>query len=105
MLSFSFEVLGLFFNRRSNRFEITLKVGVSLPQAGQQATRENVIHMAQSAESEGFDSLWVFERLFGLQIYKLHILVLQMEASRRISDDVRPNRNASYVAADTNKLH
>ena len=104
MLSFSFEVLGLFFNRRSNRFEITLKVGVSLPQAGQQATRENVIHMAQSAESEGFDSLWVFERLFGLQIYKLHILVLQMEASRRISDDVRPNRNASYVAADINKI-
>jgi alkanesulfonate monooxygenase SsuD/methylene tetrahydromethanopterin reductase-like flavin-dependent oxidoreductase (luciferase family) len=40
-----------------------LKVGVSLPQAGQQATRENVIQMAKNAESEGFDSLWVFERL------------------------------------------
>jgi probable F420-dependent oxidoreductase len=40
-----------------------LKVGVSLPQAGQQATRENVIQMAKNAESEGIDSLWVFERL------------------------------------------
>ena len=40
-----------------------MKVGVSLPQAGQQATRENVIQMAKNAESEGFDSLWVFERL------------------------------------------
>ena len=40
-----------------------MKVGITLPQAGQQATRENVIHMAQNAESEGFDSLWVFERL------------------------------------------
>lgn len=40
-----------------------MKIGVSLPQAGSQATRENVIHMAQMAESEGFDSLWVFERL------------------------------------------
>jgi probable F420-dependent oxidoreductase len=40
-----------------------LKVGITLPQAGQQATRENVTHIAQNAESEGFDSLWVFERL------------------------------------------
>jgi probable F420-dependent oxidoreductase len=40
-----------------------MKVGISLPQAGQQATRENVIQMAKNAENEGFDSLWVFERL------------------------------------------
>ena len=40
-----------------------MKVGITLPQAGQQATRENVIQMAKNAESEGFDSLWVFERL------------------------------------------
>ena len=40
-----------------------MKVGILLPQAGQQATRKNVIHMGQSAESEGFDSIWVFERL------------------------------------------
>jgi alkanesulfonate monooxygenase SsuD/methylene tetrahydromethanopterin reductase-like flavin-dependent oxidoreductase (luciferase family) len=38
-------------------------VGITLPQAGQQATRENVVRMAQNAEKEGFDSLWVFERL------------------------------------------
>jgi alkanesulfonate monooxygenase SsuD/methylene tetrahydromethanopterin reductase-like flavin-dependent oxidoreductase (luciferase family) len=38
-------------------------VGIRLPQAGQQATRENVVRMAQKAEKEGFDSLWVFERL------------------------------------------
>jgi hypothetical protein len=40
-----------------------LKVGVSLPQAGQQATSENVIQMAKNSESKGIDSLWVFERL------------------------------------------
>jgi alkanesulfonate monooxygenase SsuD/methylene tetrahydromethanopterin reductase-like flavin-dependent oxidoreductase (luciferase family) len=40
-----------------------MKVGVTLPQTGQHATRENVIQMAKNAESEGFDSLWVFERL------------------------------------------
>ena len=40
-----------------------MKIGITLPQAGQQATRENVIQMANLAEKEGFDSLWVFERL------------------------------------------
>jgi probable F420-dependent oxidoreductase len=40
-----------------------LKVGLVLPQTGQQATRENVIQMAKNAENEGIDSLWVFERL------------------------------------------
>jgi probable F420-dependent oxidoreductase len=40
-----------------------LKVGISLPQAGPQATKENVLQMAKTAESEGFDSVWTFERL------------------------------------------
>ena len=40
-----------------------MKVGITLPQAGHQATRENVVRMAQNAEKEGFNSLWVFERL------------------------------------------
>ena len=47
----------------ANRNIIIMKVGMVLPQAGQQATRENVIQMAKNAENEGFDSLWVFERL------------------------------------------
>jgi probable F420-dependent oxidoreductase len=40
-----------------------LKIGITLPQNGQQATRENVVQTAQQAEKEGFDSLWAFERL------------------------------------------
>lgn len=40
-----------------------MKVGINLPQMGSQATRENVIQMARKAEQEGFDSLWVLERL------------------------------------------
>lgn len=38
-------------------------MGISLPQLGPQATRENVIRLAKDAEQEGFDSLWVLERL------------------------------------------
>jgi probable F420-dependent oxidoreductase len=43
--------------------KITLKIGILLPLAGQQATRGNIIQTAKLAEQEGFDSLWVFERL------------------------------------------
>ena len=34
-----------------------------LPEAGQQATKENIVKAAKQAEEEGFDSLWVWERL------------------------------------------
>ena len=40
-----------------------MKVGLVLPQAGEQSTKGNILHMAKTAEQEGFDSLWVFERL------------------------------------------
>lgn len=31
-----------------------------LPEAGQQATKENIVKAAKQAEEEGFDSLWVW---------------------------------------------
>lgn len=41
-----------------------MKVGLRLPQTGKtRATRENIVHLATQAESAGFDSLWVLERL------------------------------------------
>ena len=40
-----------------------MKIGILLPVAGEQATRENIIQTAKLAEQEDFDSLWVFERL------------------------------------------
>lgn len=40
-----------------------MKVSITLSHLGSAATKENVIHMAKIAEQEGFDSLWVFERL------------------------------------------
>jgi probable F420-dependent oxidoreductase len=40
-----------------------LKIGITLPQAGSFASKDNVIRMAHMAEQEGVDSLWVFERL------------------------------------------
>jgi probable F420-dependent oxidoreductase len=40
-----------------------MKVGITLPQVGEQATRENVIELAKAADREEIDSLWVLDRL------------------------------------------
>jgi alkanesulfonate monooxygenase SsuD/methylene tetrahydromethanopterin reductase-like flavin-dependent oxidoreductase (luciferase family) len=40
-----------------------MKIGLTLPHLGSIARRENIIRLAVDAEAEGFDSLWVAERL------------------------------------------
>jgi alkanesulfonate monooxygenase SsuD/methylene tetrahydromethanopterin reductase-like flavin-dependent oxidoreductase (luciferase family) len=40
-----------------------LRIGIALPQEGEQATRENIIKVSREAERAGFDSLWVHDRL------------------------------------------
>ncbi|MGA9151543.1 MAG: hypothetical protein WBZ36_13280 [Candidatus Nitrosopolaris sp.] len=44
-------------------FLYIMKAGILLPQAGDSATRENILYVAKGAEREGLDSVWVFERL------------------------------------------
>jgi hypothetical protein len=43
-----------------------MKTGITLPQYGSQATKENIIHLAKAPEQEQLDSLWVLERLLWL---------------------------------------
>ena len=40
-----------------------MKIGLALPHLGPDATKVNIIKLAVDAEKEGFDSLWVAERL------------------------------------------
>ena len=40
-----------------------MKVGILLPQTGDLATSENILYIGKESEKEGFDSVWVFERL------------------------------------------
>src|SRR6266540_2338087 len=40
-----------------------MKVGIRLPQTGKNAKLKNVIYLAEAADRNGFDSLWVLERL------------------------------------------
>jgi alkanesulfonate monooxygenase SsuD/methylene tetrahydromethanopterin reductase-like flavin-dependent oxidoreductase (luciferase family) len=82
-----------------------LKVGITLPQAGQQATRENVIQTAQQAEEEGFDSLWVFERLLW-PINPQTPYPVTPDGSLPIEYQIvlDPLETLTYVAANTNKI-
>jgi probable F420-dependent oxidoreductase len=43
--------------------DVIMRVGITLPQVGEPATRENVIELAKGADREGIDSLWVLDRL------------------------------------------
>jgi probable F420-dependent oxidoreductase len=80
-------------------------VGISLPQAGKQATRENVLQMAKNAESEGFDSLWVFERLLW-PIKPQTPYGGTPDGSLPIEYQIMldPLETLTYVAANTNKI-
>ncbi len=82
-----------------------MKVGVSLPQAGQQATRRNVIQMAKNAESEGFNSLWVFERLLW-PINPQTPYPATPDGSLPIEYQTMfdPLETLTYVAANTNRI-
>ena len=82
-----------------------MKVGITLPQAGQQATRENVIHMAQNAESEGFDSLWVFERLlWPINPQTPYPATPDGSLPNEYQIMLNPLETLTYVAAKTNKI-
>src|SRR5262247_1188263 len=82
-----------------------MKLGVALPLAGDWATPENQVTVAQRAEALGYHSLWVFQRLF-------YALAPQNDyppmpgqpwpvGFRRVSD---PIVTLAYVAGATTKI-
>lgn len=82
-----------------------MKVGITLPQAGQQATRENVTHVAQNAESEGFDSLWVFERLlWPINPQTPYPATPDGSLPSEYQTIFDPLETLTFVAANTNKI-
>jgi probable F420-dependent oxidoreductase len=82
-----------------------LKVGITLPQAGEQSTTGNIVRTVKTAEDEGFDSLWVFERLLW-PISPQTPYVATPDGSlpveyQRVFD---PLETLTFVAAKTNKI-
>jgi probable F420-dependent oxidoreductase len=83
-----------------------LKVGITLPQAGQQATRENVIQMANLAEKEaGLDSLWVSEGLlWPVNPQTPYPASPDGSLPMEYQNVFDPLETLTYVAANTNKI-
>jgi probable F420-dependent oxidoreductase len=82
-----------------------LKVGITLPQAGQQATRENIIQAARQAEGEGFDSVWVFERLlWPLKPQSPYLGTPDGSLPIEYQNILDPIETLSFVAANTSKI-
>ena len=82
-----------------------MKIGLSLPHFGQQATRENVIQTAKTAEEEGIDSLWVGERLLW-PVSPQTPYPGTADGSFPIEGQnvLDPLETLTYVAANTNKI-
>ncbi len=82
-----------------------MKVGITLPQAGPQATKENVLQMAQLAESEGFDSIWTFERLlWPINPQTPYPATPDGSLPQEFQIMFDPLETLSFVAAHTNKI-
>src|ERR671933_1617246 len=82
-----------------------MKIGIVLPEAGQQATRENVIQAAKEAEKEGFDSLWTWERLLApLKPQTPYPLTPDGSLPSEFQNVFDNLETLSFVAAHTNKI-
>jgi alkanesulfonate monooxygenase SsuD/methylene tetrahydromethanopterin reductase-like flavin-dependent oxidoreductase (luciferase family) len=78
-----------------------MKVGITLPNLGPQATRENVLKLATQAEKDGFDSLWTITRILPQSAY-----VATADGSLPIEyqNVLDPLDVLVYVAANTNNI-
>ena len=82
-----------------------MKVGMLLPSAGQQATKENLVHAAKQAEGEKFDSLWVWERLISpLNPQTPYPLTPDGSYPIEFESLFEPLEALTFVAANTNKI-
>jgi probable F420-dependent oxidoreductase len=82
-----------------------LKVGITLPQAGEQSTKENIVRTAKAAEDEGFNSLWVFERLlWPINPQTPYVATPDGSLPVEYQNILDPLETLTYVAANTNKI-
>lgn len=82
-----------------------LKVGISLPQAGPQATKENILYMAKTVENEGFDSVWTFERLlWPINPQTPYPVTSDGSLPQEYQIMLDPLETLSFLSAHTNKI-
>ncbi|PWU78831.1 MAG: LLM class F420-dependent oxidoreductase [Candidatus Nitrosopolaris wilkensis] len=82
-----------------------MKVGITLPNLGPQATRENVLKLATQAEKDGFDSLWTITRiLWPLKPQSAYAATPDGSLPVEYQTVLDPLDVLVYVAANTNKI-
>jgi alkanesulfonate monooxygenase SsuD/methylene tetrahydromethanopterin reductase-like flavin-dependent oxidoreductase (luciferase family) len=82
-----------------------MKVGITLPNLGPQATRENVHKLATQAEKDGFDSLWTITRiLWPLKPQSAYAATPDGSLPVEYQNVLDPLDVLVYVAANTNKI-
>ena len=82
-----------------------MKVGITLPNLGPQATRENVHKLATQAEKDGFDSLWTITRiLWPLKPQSAYRATPDGSLPIEYQNVLDPLDVLVYVAANTNNI-
>jgi len=82
-----------------------LKLGLSIPQVGVNATRENALKLAQVAEKENFESLWVQERiLWPINPQSKYPASPDGSLREEYQHNLDSMNLLSYIAANTSKI-
>ena len=82
-----------------------MKIGITLPHLGPNATKENILKIALGAENEGFDSIWVGERLlWPLKPQTPYPGTADGSLPTYQQNVLDPLETLTYVAANTNKI-
>ena len=82
-----------------------MKVGITLPNLGPQATRDNALHTAIEAEKEGFDSVWTIARiLWPLKPQTPYPVTSDGSLPTEYQTVLDPLDVLTYVAANTSKI-
>jgi probable F420-dependent oxidoreductase len=82
-----------------------MKARILLPQAGNYATRENILYVAKESEKEAFDSVWVFERLlWPLRPKTPYSGTPDGSLPIQYQNVLDPLETLSYLAGNTNQI-
>jgi alkanesulfonate monooxygenase SsuD/methylene tetrahydromethanopterin reductase-like flavin-dependent oxidoreductase (luciferase family) len=82
-----------------------MKVGITLPNLGEQATRDNVLNSASQAEKEGFDSAWTITRiLWPIKPQSAYAATPDGSLPIEYQKVLDPLDVLEYVAANTTKI-
>src|SRR5919107_2142047 len=82
-----------------------MKIGITLPHIGPNASKENILKIALDAEKEGFDSVWVAERLlWPLKPQTPFVASLDGILPTIYQNVFDPIETLTYIAANTKKI-